>query len=146
MRNHLLIMFSIFIGSVVYTPATAQSATVKTIENSVKKDGKYALLVSNARYFQAAVNSGNGLKAKYPEVDFQVVLIGPVVRDLATDDSLKSVVEISKKAGIRVVVCESAMKHFEFTKTDYHHSIAFTPSGFVYIFGLLESGFKTITL
>lgn len=146
MKNQFFIILLVFVGSLLLTPVTAQSLNISEIENSIKQDGKYAILVSNSRYFQAAVRTGKGLKAKHPELDFQVVLIGPVVKDLAKDESLKSSIETSEKFGIRLVVCEAAMNHFELKQTDYHNYIAFTPDGFVYLLGLQESGFKTITL
>ncbi|MEO8934625.1 MAG: hypothetical protein ABI295_09965 [Xanthomarina sp.] len=146
MRNQFLMVLFVFVGSVLYTSASAQSLSVSAVEDSVKKDGKYAILVSNARYFQAAVMTGEGLKANHPKMAFEVVLIGPVAKDLATDEGLISFIEISEKVGIRIVVCEAAMNHFEVKKSDYHTSIETTPDGFIYFFGLQENGFKTITL
>ena len=79
-------------------------------------------------------------------MDFEIVVISAVAKDLATDESLKSFIEISEKVGIRIVVCESAMNHFGVKKSDYHPSIETTPDGFAYMFGLQESGYKTISL
>lgn len=146
MRNQFLMIVSVFVASVLYTPAKAQSLSVSTIENSVKKDGKYAILVPNARYFQAAVMTGKALKTNNPKMDFEIVVISAVAKDLATDESLKSFIEISEKVGVRIVVCESAMNHFGVKKSDYHLSIKTTPDGFAYMFGLQERGYKTITL
>ena len=146
MKNNFLITLLVFVGSVLLTPATAQSASVATVENAVKKTGKYAILVPNAKYFQAAVMTGQTLKAKNPKLEFQIVLISAVAKDLAADESLKPFIEMSEKAGIRLVVCEFAMNHFEVKKSDYHSSIFTTPDGFAYMFGLQEMGFKTISL
>ena len=146
MRNQFLMFVFIFVGSVLYTPATAQSLSVSAVENSVKKEGKYAILVPNARYFQAAVMTGKTLKTNNPNMDFEIVLISAVAKDLATDESLTSFIEISEKVGVRIVVCESAMNHFGVKKSDYHPYIETTPDGFVYFFGLQENGFKTISL
>lgn len=146
MRNQFLMVLFVFVGSVLFTSATAQSLSVSDIENSIKKDGKYAILVPNARYFQAAVMTGKELKGKNPKIDFEIVIISAAAQDLATDENLISFIEITEKVGIRVVVCESAMNHFGVKKSDYHSSINTTPDGFAYIFGLQESGFKTITL
>ncbi|WP_417236906.1 DsrE family protein [Bizionia paragorgiae] len=146
MKKQFFMTLLVVVGTVLYAPVSAQSLTVSAVEQSIKKDGKYAILVSNARYFQAAVRTGEGLKAKHSTVDFEVVLIGPVVKDLATDESLQSTIKASEKRGIRLVVCEAAMNHLKLKHTDFHSSIAFTPDGFVYLFGLQESGFKTITL
>ncbi|TXE07367.1 DsrE family protein [Gelidibacter salicanalis] len=142
----LFLMILVVVGSAVFTPTNAQTSSVIESENSVKKDGKYALLVSNARYFQAAVRTGESLKANAPEMDFEVVLVGQVVKDIVTDVSLTKTIELSKKLGIRLVVCEAAMNHMQLKKSDYHSAIEFTPDGFIYIFGLQESGYKTITL
>ena len=146
MKNQLLMIVFIFVGSVLYSPAKAQSPSVSEIENAVKTDGKYAILVPNARYFQAAVMSGKTLKANHPKLDYEIVVISAVAKDLATDESMKSFIEMSEEAGIRIVVCESAMKHFGVNKSDYHPSIKTTPDGFAYMFGLQESGYKTISL
>lgn len=146
MKNQFLMVLFVFVGSVLFTPAQAQSLSVKEVENSVKMDGKYAILVPNARYFQAAVMSGKELKANHPNIDFEIVLISAVAKDLATDESLKSFIETSEKVGIRIVVCESAMNHFGVKKSDYHPFITTTPDGFAYMFGLQERGYKTISL
>ncbi len=146
MRNQFLMIVFVFVGSVMYTPATAQSLSVSAVENAVKKDGKYAILVPNARYFQAAVMTGETLKTNNPNMDFEIVVVSAVAKDLVTDDSLKSFIKISEKVGIRIVVCESAMKHFGVKKSDYHPTIETTPDGFAYMFGLQESGYKTISL
>lgn len=146
MRNQLLMIVFIFVGSVLYTPANAQSLSTSDVENSIKKDGKYAILVPNARYFQAAVMTGKTLKTNHPNIEFVIVVISAVAKDLATDKSLTPFIETSEKVGVRIVVCESAMHHFNVKKSDYHPSIETTPDGFVYFFGLQENGFKTISL
>lgn len=120
--------------------------SVSAIENSIKEDGKYAILVANARHFQVAVMTGEALKTDHPVLDFEIVLIGSVVKDVATDESLQSFIRSSEKAKVRIVVCELAMNHLGMKQSDYHAYISFTPNGFTYIFGLQESGFKTITL
>lgn len=146
MRNQFLMILFVFVAVVLHTPAHAQSLSVLEVENAVKADGKYAILVPNARYFQAAVMSGKALKNNHSKMDFEIVIISAAAKDLATDQSLMSFIELSEKVGLRIVVCESAMEHFEVNKSDYHKSIHTTPDGFAYLFGLQESGFKTISL
>lgn len=146
MKNRFLIALLVFVGSVLYTPVVAQSANVTAVEKAIKKNGKYAILVPSANYFQAAVMTGQTLKASNPKIEFQIVLISSLVKDLAREESLKPFIEMSEKAGISLVVCEFAMKHFDIKKSDYHSSIHTTPDGFGYMFGLQEMGFKTISL
>ena len=146
MKNYFVISFVFLVGSTFITPTFAQTASVASVENAVKKTGKYAILVPNANYFQAAVMTGQTLKATNPKMDFQIVLISAVVKDLASSETLMPFIEMSEKAGISLVVCEFAMKHFDVKKSDYHSSIKTTPDGFAYMFGLQELGFKTIAL
>ncbi|MCX7548934.1 DsrE family protein [Xanthomarina sp. F1114] len=146
MRNHHLWVLLLFVGSIFYSPVAAQQKSISAVENSIKRDGKYAILVSNARYFQAAINTGKNLRTENPKIVFEVVLIGPVVKDLASNKDLESTIELGEKVGIRIVVCKAAMKHFGLSEKDYHKSIAFTPDGFVYLLGLQENNYKTITL
>ncbi|MFD2551367.1 DsrE family protein [Bizionia sediminis] len=146
MKNSFLIMLFIFTASILFTPSMAQTTPVNEVENAVKANGKYAILVSNTRYLQAAVNTGSSLKTTKPNISFEVVLIGPVVKELAQNPDLKATIQASKSAGIRLVVCETAMHHFNLQPSDYNAHIEFTPDGFIYLFGLQETGFKTITL
>jgi intracellular sulfur oxidation DsrE/DsrF family protein len=120
MKNHFLITLFVFVGSVLYTPVLAQSISVSAVENAVKKNGKYAILVPSANYFQAAVMTGKTLKAKYPKSDFHIVLISSVVKDLATDESLKSFIEMSEKAGIHLVVCDESLQNKKIRVPQFH--------------------------
>ena len=147
MKNQILAILFLIIGSFLSTnQLSAQSLSLTEVENSVKADGKYAILVSNARHLQAAVMTGEELKNQNPNIDFQVVLIGPVVKDLAEDKTLEPTIIKSQKLGLRIVVCEFAMQHLGVKKSQYHPYVDTTPNGFTYIFGLQENGFKTITL
>lgn len=146
MKKQFLIILLVIAGFVFQTPVSAQTLTVNQVENSIKNNGKYALLVTNARHFEAAVMTGEELKTQHPKIAFEIVLIGPIVKDLATDKSLLPFVTMSEKLGVRIVACEFAMQHFGVAKSQYHPSIETTPNGFTYIFGLQENGFKTITL
>lgn len=58
---------------------------VGPVENSIKNDGKYALLVQKRPHFMAAVQSGEKYKSKSNKIQFEIVLISEVVEDLATN-------------------------------------------------------------
>jgi intracellular sulfur oxidation DsrE/DsrF family protein len=59
---------------------------------------------------------------------------------------LLALVEDCKNAGIQMVICQNAMKALNVTKPDLHPYIETTSSGFLYMFGLQENGFKVVTL
>ena len=143
----IVLLFAIMAFSVGFTQnLNAQTLSVEKIENSIKKNGKYAILVQNANHLMAAVMSGEEYKKKSTKIQFQIVLIGAVVKDLATNKELIPFIEKAELLGIRIVVCEFAMKMLSVEKSSYHHSVFTTPNGFSYLFGLQENGFKTIAL
>src|SRR5690606_15294697 len=128
------------------TITNAQQLPVEQIENAIKNDGKYALLVRQSKHLMASVMTGEAYKKQSKSIQFEIVLIGDVVKDLATSNELKPFIEKAEKIGIRNVVCEFAMQKLGVTKSQYPPSVHTTPNGFTYLFGLQEIGFKTITL
>lgn len=146
MKKHLVIIALFIVASTTFSTVNAQQMSVQQIENSIKKKGKYAILVQNSKHFMASVNTGERYKATSEKIRFEIVLIGEVVKDLAEKDELKPFVEKAEKSRVRIVVCEFAMDKLGVKKSDYHPSILTTPNGFTYLFGLQENGFKTIQL
>lgn len=127
--------------------ATAQTtAAINQIENSIKADGKYAILAGNYKHFEGSVRTGLRMRKGNPNLQFQIVLIGMVVKEITTDAQLLALVEDCKTAGIQIVICQNAMKALNVTKSDLHPYIETTSSGFVYMFGLQENGYKVISL
>jgi putative oxidoreductase len=139
-----LIFIILFFGS---QKASAQtSEAIKQIENSIKADGKYAILAGNYKHFEGSVRTGLRMRKGNPNLQFQIVLIGIVVKEITSDKQLLALVEDCKSAGIQIVICQNAMKALNVTKSDLHPYIETTSSGFVYMFGLQENGYKVISL
>lgn len=120
--------------------------TIDKIEKSIKADGKYAILAGNYKHFEGSVRTGLRMRNGNPNLQFQIVLIGMVVKEITTDENLMALVEDCKTAGIQIVICQNAMKALGVSKSDLHPYLETTSSGFLYMFGLQENGFKVITL
>lgn len=146
MKKYILIITLIILGSTSFSTLSAQTFNANRPELSIKKDGKYALLVRTAQHLKVSIMTGEELKKISPDIQFEIILIGDVLKDLANDASLKPIIENSEKLGIKIVACEYAMKMFEVEKEQLHSHIATTPNAFTYIFALQENGFKMITL
>lgn len=146
MKKQIIIIALFLLGITLFNDVKAQSLTTSQVENAIKKDGKYALLVQNSMHFMVSVMTGEEYKTKNAGIQFEIILIGEVVKDLAEKEDLKAFIQRAEKAGIKIVVCEFAMNKLGVNKSQYHSSILTTPNGFTYIFGLQELGFKTITL
>ena len=146
MKKQIIIIALFLLGITFFNDVKAQSLTTSQVENAIKKDGKYAILVQNSKHFMVSVMTGEEYKTKNTGIQFEIVLIGEVVKDLAEKEDLKPFIEKAQKTDVKIVVCEFAMEKLGVKKSQYHSSILTTPNGFTYLFGLQESGFKTITL
>lgn len=146
MKKQIIIIALFLLGITLFNDVKAQNLTTSQVVNAIKKDGKYAILVQNSMHFMVSVMTGEEYKAKSPKIEFEIVLIGEVVKDLAENPELKPFIEKAQKAGVKIVVCEFAMEKLGVKKSQYQPSIRTTPNGFTYLFGLQELGFKTITL
>jgi intracellular sulfur oxidation DsrE/DsrF family protein len=139
-----LVLTVIMFGS--YFASAQTTEAIANIEKSIKADGKYAILAGNYKHFEGSVRTGLRMRNGNPDLQFQIVLIGMVVKEITTDAHLLSLVEDCKTAGIEIVICQNAMKALNVSKSDLHPYIETTSSGFLYMFGLQENGFKVITL
>ncbi len=146
MKKQLIIIFLLLAGIGVINHAYAQNTPVPAAERTIKNDGKYALLVQNAKHFMVSVMTGEEYRTQSEKIDFEIILIGAVVKDLAENTELKPFITKAEQSGIKIVVCEFAMNQLAIKKSQYPSSVQTTPNGFTYLFGLQESGFKTITL
>ena len=146
MKKQIIIIALFLLGITFFNDVKAQSLTTSQVENAIKKDGKYALLVQNSMHFMVSVMTGEEYKTKSSDIQFEIVLIGEVVKDLAEKEDLKHFIQKAEKAGIKIVVCEFAMEKLGVKKSQYQPSILTTPNGFTYLFFFFLLGFKTITL
>ncbi|WP_164112553.1 MULTISPECIES: DsrE family protein [Sphingobacterium] len=146
MKKQILAVTLLLLGIAFTNQILAQQVPVDAVEKAVKADGKYAILVQNPMHLMASVMTGQEYKAKNKAVQFEIVLIGEVVKDMAESKQLEATIRKAENSGIRLVVCEFAMNKLGIKKSQYDTSIHTTPNGFTYLFGLQELGFKTITL
>ncbi len=147
--NKIKIVFPLIIVVLLagnYSTSAQSTDAIDKIEKSIKSDGKYAILAGNYKHFEGSVRTGLRMRQGNPDLQFQIVLIGMVVKEITTDEHLLALVENCKTAGIKIVICENAMKALNVAKSDLHPYIETTSSGFLYMFGLQENGFKVVNL
>lgn len=142
--KHLVLFLSINIFAL--NSLSAQSIEERTINHPIEKEGKYALLVDNAKYLMGAIYTGIDFKKQSSQIQYEIVLIGPVVKELMANEELLNALEAAHASELRIVICEAAMKKHQLPHHDFHPSVYFTGNGFQYIWGLQDQGFKVLTL
>lgn len=130
------------------TSLRAQTAAdIQKTEQAIQQDGKYALLVMKVQHLKAAILTGEDFKKRSPETDFQIVACGELVKQIAEDDALKKLVkEAVSTNGIKILVCGLSLQQFSVDAALLPAETPVTQNGLIYMFGLQESGYKTITL
>lgn len=146
MKKHILIIATVLFGISTTSVLYAQTATIRAIENSIKPDGKYALLVRNVQHLKAAISTGRAMKTNDPNLQIEIVACGELVKSIAETSELKNLIHQSLEDEVKVLVCGLSIKQLKIDATKIPKTIPVTENGLIYIFGLQENGFKTITL
>jgi intracellular sulfur oxidation DsrE/DsrF family protein len=146
MKKYIMILlFSFIMGT---ENASAQTAKkINQVEQSIKSNGKYALLVMNPKHLNVAILTGERFKNKSKKIDFQIVTCGEVVKEISANEELKkSVVEAVQKYGLKIVVCGLTVKQLNIDKALLPPETPIVDNGIVYMFGLEELGYKSIII
>jgi intracellular sulfur oxidation DsrE/DsrF family protein len=120
---------------------------IKRTEQSIQKKGKYAMLVMKSQHLKAAIKTGIEFKTKSSKIDFQIVTCGELVKEISQDQELqKIIVSAVILQGLKILICGLSIEQLKVDRTLLPKETGVTENGLIYMFGLLEEGFKTITL
>lgn len=147
MKKLFLVLSVAFLSFGVTQTTNAQTHSIEEVNQAgLQKDGKYGIMVDNGQYLMASIVTGEMYKEYSADIQFEVVLIGAVVKELADDKNLLPFIERAEKSGVRIVVCKFAMDKLGVKTSDLPSSVEITGNGFTYYYGLQELGFNTIAL
>ena len=148
MKIYISILMTIaftFLG--IHNTQAQSAAQIQKTEQSIKKKGKYALLVMKTQHLKAAIMTGQGFKATSPKIDFQIVACGELVKEIAADSALQNLIsQAVNKDRLKIVICGISIKQFKVDKTTLPAETPVSENGLIYMFGLQEQGYKTIIL
>ncbi|WP_162340838.1 DsrE family protein [Cyclobacterium salsum] len=123
------------------------AAAIKQTEQAVRKDGKYAMLVQKAQHLKAGIKTGIVFKSENEEIDFQIVACGMLVKEISEDAELQKLIQNTvSDHGLKILVCGLSIQQFGIDKTLLPDETPITENGLIYMFGLQELGYKSITL
>jgi len=109
------------------------------------KDDKYAILVQSIKNLRSSIMTGSEIKKANPKADFQIVIMGQMVQEL-NNKELRSELDAANKAGIKLVVCEFALKVYGVTLNDLPLYFIGTPNAHKYMFQLQENDYNTLSI
>lgn len=146
MKSFIIILLALMtFGSKSLHAQTIQS--IQKTEQSIRKNGKYALLVMKVQHLKAAIQTGIELKNKSQKLDFQIVTCGELVKQISLDKELqKLIIDAVKHHGLKILVCGLSITQFKVDKTLLPKETLATENGLIYMFGLQEQGYKTVIL
>ncbi|MGV0836622.1 DsrE family protein [Mycolicibacterium thermoresistibile] len=133
-----------FSGAALAQPLTDEQ--IAATEDAIRPDGKYALVVSDARKLNVAVMTGRDFKAKSPGIEFQIVTYGDAAQAIATDPAVR---ETARRAvaedGLKLVACAITFERMDLDAAMLPPEVPTTPNALTYVLGLQEQGYKTMT-
>lgn len=140
----------LFVALMTFGAGNLQAQTAESIqktEQSIRKNGKYALIVMKALHLKTAVNTGIEFKAKSEKIDFQIIVCGELVKEISQDAALQSLIKNAvTQHGLKVLVCGLSVEQLKVDKTLLPNEIKITRNGLIYMFGLQEKKYKSIVL
>lgn len=146
MKSYIILMVALMtFGAENLNAQTAEN--IQKTEQSIRKNGKYALLVMKVQHLKVAIQTGIELKAKSKKIDFQIVTCGELVKEISIDEELQTLIKNAvNQHGLKILVCGLSIKQFEIDKILLPKETPATENGLLYMLGLQEQNYKTVIL
>ncbi len=147
MTKHMLVTAMVILTLGTQLSQAQKLPTVKEVGNSLKNKGKYAMMVMNSKHLSAALLTGRQLQQRSPQIKFQVIACGSLVKELADNADLKqTVATAAEMSGHQVVICGLSIKQFNVNTANLPKEAVITDNALLYSFGLQELGYKMLIL
>lgn len=147
MKNHFLLTTVLFFALFIHVGVT--NAQVNTSNQKLEYKGankNLAVMVTDAMHFGVAVETVEQLNLKENKINFEIVMVGMLAKEIVEKAEMKSVMERAVAAGAKLVVCEYALDLLGVDKSKVDKRISITPNAWVYMFELQDKGFNTLTI
>ncbi len=105
---------------------------------------QFAVMINNARHYRMAVLTAQELQVEKKGYQFEIVVTGKLVKELAEDESLLETVKKAAELGVKTVLCKKAMDFLGVKKEDLDERIEITPNAWIYMFELRDKGYNVI--
>ncbi len=136
------ILSSIFLMLTLFSTANLKAQQIDIDKNN------YVVLITKMGHFKPVFMTAEILKTEDGDNfgDFQIVLYGKEVIDIANSKIMDGIIAQSEKFGVQIAVCEMALKKFNVDMSKINKKIKIVPNAFLYNFQLQNEGFKSLSL
>ncbi|MCH7400040.1 hypothetical protein MM236_18745 [Belliella sp. DSM 107340] len=147
MKHYIKITLIVFAFTLTFKVQAQNSDSLQKNEQSINKRGDYAMMVMKVQHLKAAIQTAKELKEKIPNIDFQIVTCGELVKDIAKDKILQNfIIQTQSDMGLKIIICRLSIKQLNINKSQISPEIPQVENGLTYMFGLQEQGYNTIIL
>lgn len=138
-----LVLFSFFMG---ISTVQAQNKPVKNMDDYEyhEKSTKFAVMVPDALHFIAGVETAERMHLDKNGYTFELVIIGPLAKEIVENEELKAVLERGIKAGMDFSICEYALDLMDVNKAKVDKRIKIVPNAWLRMFELKDKGYNTL--
>lgn len=151
-KNHKVIEMKKIVLALALVATFSQVAVAGNTENTTStyeyqevKGKKFAILVQSIKNMRASIMTGSEVLAANPKAEFEIVIMGKMVQEL-NNPEYRAELDAANKAGIKLVVCEFALKVYGVELADLPSYFIGTPNAHKYYFQLNEKGFTTLSI
>lgn len=142
------ILFSLLILGVFMSVPTveAQSKPAKNTDNYEyhEKSTKFAVMIPDVQHFIVGVETGERMDLKKNGYKFELVIVGPLAKEIVENEELKAVLDRGEKAGMDFSICEYALDLMEVDKSKVDKRIKIVPNAWLHMFELKDKGYNAI--
>lgn len=147
MRKHFFVSAVLLFALLFNISATQAQVSPTDQKLEYKGSNKnLAVMVTDAMHFNVAVETAEQLYLKENKLNFEIVMVGILAKEIVENAELKSVIERAISAGAKLVVCEYALDLLQVDKSKVDKRISITPNAWIYMFELQDKGFNTLTI
>lgn len=126
--------------------ANAHEYNKNTAVEIQKTNGtQYAMLVQNEKSLRSAIMTASEMKTDNQNIQFEIVIMGAVVQQLNNQELLPEL-QKANTLGIKLVVCEFALKVFGLELKNLPSFLIGTPNAHKYMFLLQEKKYNTLSI
>jgi len=142
----IIVILLAFLSFTFQSTIAQQPLTPNQIEKSISSTGKYGVLVNTVQHLKAAIKTGNELKSEHKSIEFHIVMCGSVIKELSSKPELQEMVTKAVNKDLTMLVCGMTLRNLKISADLMPKEALVTENGLTYTFGLMELGFKVITL